>query len=112
MLGTHTRVDVHWQDGREERGAPSTAFVPCEHLDDHDFWPDDFVEEKAVVDDLDEPGTFALSLLCPNVSGCRRRIALLVVAKLSMVRGHNTWLKNMMQETAVPAPGADGCFAG
>lgn len=97
MLGTHTRVDVHWQDGREERGAPSTTFVPCEHLDDHDFWPDDFVEEKAVVDDLDEPGAFSLSRLCPNVLGSSRRIVMFVVAKLSMVRGHNTWLKNMMQ---------------
>lgn len=57
VLRTHTLVDVHWQDGREGCGAPATAHVPVEHLDDHDFWPDDFVEEKAAVDDLDEPGT-------------------------------------------------------
>ena len=63
VLRTHTLVDVHWQDGREVRGAPSTAHVPVEHLDDHDFWPDDFVEEKAVLDDLDEPGALQAALV-------------------------------------------------
>jgi len=56
VLATRTTVDVHWQDGRHARGAPAAAHAPCEHLDDHDFWPDDFVEEKPAVDDLDEDG--------------------------------------------------------
>jgi len=69
VLATRTTVDVHWQDGRQARGAPAAAHAPCEHLDDHDFWPDDFVEEKPAVDDLDEDGalqTLTLSLNPPT----------------------------------------------
>ncbi len=70
VLATRTTVDVHWQDGRQARGAPAAAHGPCEHLDDPDFWPDDFVEEKPAVDDLDEDGaaqTLTLSLNPPTL---------------------------------------------
>ena len=51
VVGTHTTVDVKWQDGRVETGIAAIDVIPRIFFDEHDFWPDDFVEE--VPDDLD-----------------------------------------------------------
>ena len=34
-----------WQDGSVERGVPSAELYPIHHLDDHEFFPGDFVTE-------------------------------------------------------------------
>ena len=44
-LSTCSEVDVMWQDGTEEAGIPSTELYPIQHLDDHEFFPGDFVTE-------------------------------------------------------------------
>ena len=44
-LSTHSEVDVVWQDGSEEACIPSTDLYPVQHLDDHEFFPGDFVTE-------------------------------------------------------------------
>ena len=50
IIGTHTRVDVHWQDGRITRRVHARELVPITHLGEHDFWPEQFVI-KAVEED-------------------------------------------------------------
>ncbi len=44
-LSTCSEVDVVWQDGTEETSIPSTELYPIQHLDDHEFFPGDFVTE-------------------------------------------------------------------
>ena len=43
IVGTHTFVDVRWQDGSTTRRVPAKNLVPLLHLGEHDFWPDQFV---------------------------------------------------------------------
>ncbi len=52
ILRTSTVADVMWQDGRLERGIPSTDLFPIHHLDDQEFFCGDFVvkTEKAESD--------------------------------------------------------------
>ena len=40
---TSSYADVMWQDGNVETGIPSTELYPIHHLDDHEFFPGDFV---------------------------------------------------------------------
>ena len=44
-LSTRSEVDVVWQDGSTESGVPSSQLYPVHHLDDHEFFPGDFVVE-------------------------------------------------------------------
>ena len=37
-------MDLDWQDGRSEKGRPAVTLLPRHHLDDREFWPDDFVQ--------------------------------------------------------------------
>ncbi|KAK9804890.1 hypothetical protein WJX72_010490 [[Myrmecia] bisecta] len=47
VINTRTVVDVRWQDGGLEQGLAAAECLPFEQQDDHDFWPEDVVEEKA-----------------------------------------------------------------
>lgn len=42
-LSTQSEVEVMWQDGRIESNLDSSELYPVQHLDDHDFFPGDFV---------------------------------------------------------------------
>ena len=42
---TTTAVDVRWQDGRQEARVPARDLVPVAHLDEHDFFVGNLVEE-------------------------------------------------------------------
>ena len=44
-LSTRSEVEVVWQDGTTEVGVPSSELYPVHHLDDHEFFPGDFVVE-------------------------------------------------------------------
>ena len=44
-LSTRSEVDVVWQDGTTESGVASSELFPVHHLDDHEFFPGDFVVE-------------------------------------------------------------------
>ena len=44
-LSTRSEVEVVWQDGTVEAGVPSSELFPVQHLDDHEFFPGDFVTE-------------------------------------------------------------------
>ena len=55
IVGTHTRVDVHWQDGTKTRRVLSRDLVPILHLGEHDFWPEQFVARREEADP-DAPG--------------------------------------------------------
>ena len=49
-------MDLDWQDGRSEAGIPAVSLLPRHHLDDREFWPNDFVQ--LVPDNLagEQPG--------------------------------------------------------
>jgi len=64
-LSTRSEVDVVWQDGSVEKAIPSAELYPIHHLDDHEFFPGDFVTEAkegfqphsyGVVQDVDHAG--------------------------------------------------------
>jgi len=64
-LSTRSEVDVVWQDGTVETAIPSADLYPIHHLDDHEFFPGDFVTEAkeefkphsyGVVQDVDHAG--------------------------------------------------------
>lgn len=42
-LVVYSTATVVWQDGTVESGIPSTQLYPIHHLDDHEFFPGDFV---------------------------------------------------------------------
>jgi ubiquitin-conjugating enzyme E2 O len=50
---TKTAVDVLWQNGSISVGLDPRTLVPISNLGDHDFWPNQFVLEKAIT--LEEP---------------------------------------------------------
>jgi len=50
---TMTAVDVRWQDGRQEARVPARDLVPVAHLDEHDFFVGDLVEEIDPLADMD-----------------------------------------------------------
>ncbi|XP_078169326.1 phosphate 2 [Carex rostrata] len=45
---TKTMVDVLWQNGSVSVGLDPRTLAPVSNLGDHDFWPDQFVLEKAI----------------------------------------------------------------
>jgi hypothetical protein len=45
---THTTVDVQWQDGTLTKGLPATSLVPHHHIQDTEYWPEDFVILKPI----------------------------------------------------------------
>ena len=55
VIATTTLLDIAWQDGRYSYAAPAREFCPISHVDEHDFWPEDLVEDKP--DDLDLQAT-------------------------------------------------------
>lgn len=42
-LIVYSTATVVWQDGSIETGIPSVQLYPIHHLDDHEFFPGDFV---------------------------------------------------------------------
>ena len=51
---TTTSVDVRWQDGRVEARVPGRDLVPVTHLDEHDFFVADLVEEIDPLADMND----------------------------------------------------------
>lgn len=47
IICTRTFVDICWQDGTISTEVPTKDLVPVENILDEDFWPEDFVLEKA-----------------------------------------------------------------
>lgn len=41
-----SQVDVVWQDGTVDLNIPSSELFPIQHLDEHEFFPGDFVIES------------------------------------------------------------------
>jgi hypothetical protein len=64
VVGTHTLVDVQWQDGSVVRGIPAKTLIPVTHLGDHDFWPEEYVLERLE----DRAATPRIGLVRPSVS--------------------------------------------
>ncbi|TQD88365.1 hypothetical protein C1H46_026109 [Malus baccata] len=52
IIKTRTKVDVAWQDGSHSLGLDSQTLVPVSVVNDHEFWPEQFVLEKGTYDDL------------------------------------------------------------
>ena len=50
---TKTKVDVLWQNGSCSVGLDSQTLFPANSVGDHDFWPGQFVLEKATSEDID-----------------------------------------------------------
>lgn len=46
LIATDTRCDVLWQDNTLEKDIPSYALYPVHHLDNHDYFPGDYVVEN------------------------------------------------------------------
>lgn len=57
IANTCTKVDVIWQDGTKECGVASTSLIPIHSPNDHEFFPEQYVVDKATndVDDSSEP---------------------------------------------------------
>lgn len=53
---TKTKVDVLWQNGSKSLGLDSQTLHPVNNLGDHDFWPGQFVLEKAISEDVHVSG--------------------------------------------------------
>ncbi|CAN6553058.1 unnamed protein product [Malus baccata var. baccata] len=51
IIKTRTKVDVAWQDGSHSLGLDSQTLVPVSVVNDHEFWPEQFVLEKGTCDD-------------------------------------------------------------
>ncbi|OVA07767.1 Ubiquitin-conjugating enzyme [Macleaya cordata] len=51
IVKTKTKVDVLWQDGTHSIGLDSQFILPVNSVDDHEFWPEQFVLEKTISDD-------------------------------------------------------------
>ncbi|XP_015890104.1 probable ubiquitin-conjugating enzyme E2 24 [Ziziphus jujuba] len=51
IVKTKTKVDVIWQDGSITLGLDSKTLLPVNVANAHDFWPEQFVMEKAPCDD-------------------------------------------------------------
>ncbi|XP_010922564.1 probable ubiquitin-conjugating enzyme E2 23 [Elaeis guineensis] len=47
IVNTVTKVDVAWQDGTREFGLESTSLIPIHSPNDHEFFPEQYVVEKA-----------------------------------------------------------------
>lgn len=47
IMKTVSRVDVAWQDGTREYGLESTSLIPIQTPNDHEFFPEQYVVEKA-----------------------------------------------------------------
>ncbi|PKA55661.1 putative ubiquitin-conjugating enzyme E2 23 [Apostasia shenzhenica] len=47
IVSTVTKVDVAWQDGSREYGLESTSLIPIRTPSDHEFFPEQYVVEKA-----------------------------------------------------------------
>ncbi|CAA7403507.1 unnamed protein product [Spirodela intermedia] len=47
VASTLTKVDVAWQDGTREFGVNSTSLIPVQRPGDYDFFPEQYVMEKA-----------------------------------------------------------------
>ncbi|WOK94673.1 putative ubiquitin-conjugating enzyme E2 23 [Canna indica] len=47
IVNTITKVDVVWQDGTKEFGLQSTSLIPIHTPNDHEFFPEQYVVEKA-----------------------------------------------------------------
>uniref|UniRef100_A0AAG5CNL6 UBC core domain-containing protein n=1 Tax=Anopheles atroparvus TaxID=41427 RepID=A0AAG5CNL6_ANOAO len=68
-LVVYSTATVVWQDGTIEKNIPSTELRPIHHLDDHEFFPGDFVltgssakmsyREYGVIQDVDHHGRTA-----------------------------------------------------
>ncbi|KAG6523458.1 probable ubiquitin-conjugating enzyme E2 23 isoform X1 [Zingiber officinale] len=55
IINTVTKVDVAWQDGRKEYGLQSTSLIPISTPNDNEFFPEQYVVEKA---SNEEDGSF------------------------------------------------------
>ncbi|XP_031266851.1 probable ubiquitin-conjugating enzyme E2 24 isoform X2 [Pistacia vera] len=51
IIGTKTKVDVVWQDGSYSLGVESATLLPINVVNAHEFWPEQFVQEKGICDD-------------------------------------------------------------
>ncbi|XP_077575501.1 ubiquitin-conjugating enzyme E2O isoform X2 [Stigmatopora nigra] len=56
---TKTTVDVLWKDGHLEKGLRSNDLIPIQHLDDHEFYPGDFIVDKRP-QALQDPGLYGV----------------------------------------------------
>ena len=52
---TATTADIRWQDGALELAVPSRELTPMDHLDEHDFFVGDLVEEVDPFADMESP---------------------------------------------------------
>ena len=52
---TTTTADIRWQDGTLQMAVPTRDVIPMEHLDEHDFFVGDLVEEVDPFADMEAP---------------------------------------------------------
>uniref|UniRef100_A0ACD5Z3K5 Uncharacterized protein n=1 Tax=Avena sativa TaxID=4498 RepID=A0ACD5Z3K5_AVESA len=54
VSNTHTTVDVLWQDGTRQHGAPSTSLAPFNYMNAHEVFPGQYVVDADVTRDDDD----------------------------------------------------------
>lgn len=63
IVNTVTKVDVVWQDGTREFGLESTSLIPVHSPNDHEFFPEQYVVEKASNEGDDSSGTKRMGIV-------------------------------------------------
>lgn len=58
-----TKVDVVWQNGLLQTGIDSHTLSPVSHVSDHDFWPEQFVLERVISEDVVVTGRERLGIV-------------------------------------------------
>jgi ubiquitin-conjugating enzyme E2 O len=71
---TKTTVDVMWQNGSVSVGLDPRTLAPISNLGDHDFWPDQFVLEKAIASEVAYTTTFQRVGVVERVDAAERTV--------------------------------------
>lgn len=70
---TKSKVDVLWQNGERSVGLNPQSLSPVSNIGDHDFWPHQFVLEKATSEDAHVPRSQRLGIV-KNVDSHERTV--------------------------------------
>lgn len=63
IMKTVTKVDVAWQDGNIEYGLESISLIPIQTPNDHEFFPEQYVVEKASDESIDSSETKRIGIV-------------------------------------------------
>ncbi|CAM0946731.1 unnamed protein product [Alopecurus aequalis] len=90
VSNTRTAVDVLWQDGTLQHGAPSSSVVPFEIMNEHEFFPGQYV-----IDNAPAPDGSVVAV------GSNRRLGIVRSLNYKDQMVHVSWLKAASSSTCL-----------